>query len=120
SLEKLSAFIEKQPLKPKGELREINLIVTVPEKDDDAYITGNQEALGNWDPSSVKLKKISEFERQITLKVQLPIEFKITRGSWDSQAFTDQTTNDGENIVIQNTDENTIKLIVNVWNDRQY
>lgn len=120
ALIKLSSFIENHQLKPRGEFREVNITVRVPDKNDEAFIAGNQSSLGNWDASKIKLVKTSDYERRITLKVQFPIEFKITRGSWDSQAFTDQTTNDGENIVINYVDGNVINLKVNVWNDRQF
>ena len=119
SLENLSSFLEKNQLSPKGELKEVKFKIKVPDKNDEAFITGNQNAFGKWNPSMVKLKKTSDFEREIVLNVQFPIEFKITRGSWDSQAFTDQTTNDGENIVINKIKADTIDLKVIVWNDRQ-
>lgn len=60
--------------------------VTVPNKTDEVFIVGNQENLGYWQPNKVKMSKISEYEREITLILTLPIEFKFTRGNWESEA----------------------------------
>ncbi|MEI6049670.1 MAG: alpha/beta hydrolase-fold protein [Bacteroidota bacterium] len=116
----LKSFIEENIYTLNGNFQEITFKIIVPDKNDDAYIVGNQLNLGNWEPSKIKLERVSDFEREIKLSVQFPIEFKITRGTWNSVAFTDQTTNDGENIVIYKSINNQINLKVNVWNDRQY
>ncbi|MEY8848554.1 alpha/beta hydrolase-fold protein [Psychroserpens sp. XS_ASV72] len=110
-------FVNNNPYIPNGNKKQITFKVRVLEENDNAYITGNQESLGNWDPSKVKLTKTSTLEREITLEVQFPLEFKITRGNWESQAFTNQTTNDGENIIIFNVDKE-VSLKVEQWNDR--
>ena len=60
--------------------------VSVPNKTDEVYIVGNQENLGNWQPDKVKLKIISEYEREIALDLTFPAEFKFTRGNWNSEA----------------------------------
>ena len=60
--------------------------VSVPNKTDEVYIVGNQENLGNWQPDKVKLNKISEYEREISLNLTFPAEFKFTRGNWNSEA----------------------------------
>jgi mevalonate pyrophosphate decarboxylase len=60
--------------------------VKVLNKDDTIYITGNQENLGNWNPEKVKMEKISDFEREIKLKLKSPAQFKFTRGNWESEA----------------------------------
>ena len=57
--------------------------VSVPDTTDEVYIVGNQDALGNWEPDKIKMKKISDREREIELKLTFPAEFKFTRGSWD-------------------------------------
>ncbi|MEM9078911.1 MAG: alpha/beta hydrolase-fold protein [Bacteroidota bacterium] len=60
--------------------------VKVLNKEDTIYITGNQDNLGNWNPEKIKMEKISDFERQITLKLKSPAQFKFTKGNWDSEA----------------------------------
>lgn len=116
-LKKLNAFVGSNPAKPGGDQWLVTFKVTVPEKDDDAYIAGNQYSLGDWDPGKVKLKKVSDLEREITLSVQFPIEFRITRGSWDSKAATNQSEDD--NIVIAKPAKNkTFKVKVEAWYDK--
>jgi hypothetical protein len=61
--------------------------VSVPNKTDEVYIVGNQDDLGNWTPDKVKLNKISECEREISLNLTFPAEFKFTRGNWKSEAI---------------------------------
>lgn len=60
--------------------------VKVPKKEDTIYITGNQDNLGNWNPEKIKMEKVSDVERQITLKLKSPAQFKFTRGNWKSEA----------------------------------
>jgi hypothetical protein len=60
--------------------------VKVLNKKDTIYITGNQANLGNWNPEKVKMEKISDFEREIKLKLKSPAQFKLTKGSWESEA----------------------------------
>jgi enterochelin esterase-like enzyme len=61
--------------------------VSVPNSTDDVYIVGNQERLGNWQPEKIKMNKISEYEREISLNLTFPAEFKFTRGNWNSEAI---------------------------------
>ena len=57
----------------------------VQNKSDTIYITGNQKSLGDWNPDKIKMNKVSEFEREIVLKLQSPAQFKFTKGNWESQ-----------------------------------
>ena len=65
----------------------INIKVIVPHKTDEVYITGNQKSLGNWDPGTVKMTKISDFEREIITDISYPAEFKFTKGKWESEGI---------------------------------
>lgn len=67
--------------------------VIVPNKTDDVYITGNQEALGNWNPNQVKMEKISDYERSITVDLSYPAEFKFTKGDWNSEGIIKELNN---------------------------
>ncbi|GGW53400.1 hypothetical protein DFQ11_101185 [Winogradskyella epiphytica] len=60
--------------------------VKVLKKEKAIYITGNQDNLANWNPKKIKMEKISDFKRQITLKLKSPAQFKFTRGNWKSEA----------------------------------
>lgn len=117
-LRKLSAFLTENPLLPKGDKREVTFKVTVPDKADDAFITGNQETLGMWAPEKVKLNRVSEYVRELRAFVYYPLEFKITRGTWESEAITDQSNYQGENIFISDTSKYIIPIKVNEWIDK--
>ena len=52
------------------------------------YITGNQEALGNWNPAAIKMQMINDTTWSIRLNLTLPAEFKFTKGSWETQITT--------------------------------
>jgi predicted alpha/beta superfamily hydrolase len=66
---------------------EVTFRIKVLEEDDEVYITGNQESLGNWQPNQVKMQKTAPLERMVTLKVQDPVQVQFTQGEWDSQAW---------------------------------
>jgi predicted alpha/beta superfamily hydrolase len=53
----------------------------------DVYITGNQEALANWNPKGVKMKQQSDGTYVIDLQLHLPAYFKFTQGDWDHQLY---------------------------------
>jgi predicted alpha/beta superfamily hydrolase len=78
------------------------------------YIAGNQPMLGNWNPGEIALKKIddSTWSRSFTFTKGQELEYKITLGSWDSQALyhsmeapeNSRTIVEGkDNVVIQPT-----------------
>lgn len=66
--------------------------VSVPNKTDRVFIVGNQESLGTWQPEKIEMNKISDFEREISLKLTFPAEFKFTRGNWQSEAIITKLT----------------------------
>jgi hypothetical protein len=76
---------EKQDSELSKEKYEVVIRVKVIDKYDIIYITGNQTNLGDWNPNKVKMKRISDFEREIVLTVQSPAQFKFTKGSWDTE-----------------------------------
>ncbi len=68
----------------------INVIAPSSTPDDaQLYISGNYPAAGDWNPGLIKLEKKDKSVWSINL--QLPVgfefEYKITRGSWNSQAI---------------------------------
>ncbi len=60
---------------------------------ENVYIVGNQEFLGYWDPSKVKMTKINKGEYSISFKLEKysSIEFKFTLGSWDREALDENS-----------------------------
>jgi len=92
--------------------------VIVPNPTDEIYIAGNQESLGDWNPELVKMNKISDYERAITLKMKFPAEFKFTRGSWKSEANVLDYEN-GSNIKLLNkTDQ--VKFVIKSFKDDRF
>lgn len=55
--------------------------------DGDIYITGNQLALADWNPTGVKMQVLNDTTRVIDLNLRLPAEFKFTKGSWEYQYY---------------------------------
>lgn len=64
--------------------KHIEIIVTDPKQE--VFITGNQESLGNWEPSKIKLKHINDSVRAIDVELRLPAQFKFTLGDWSKEA----------------------------------
>ncbi|MAD97508.1 MAG: hypothetical protein CMB99_09315 [Flavobacteriaceae bacterium] len=84
--------------------------VIVPHKTDEVYITGNQESLGNWNPKSVKMERVSDYERSITTELTFPAEFKFTKGSWNQEGIVNKLY-DNPNLTLANEDARTIYYI---------
>ena len=95
----------------------ITIRVSVPNKTDDVYIVGNQENLGNWQPDKVKLNKISEYEREISLNLTFPAEFKFTRGNWDSEAVINQLSGQ-PNFILKNKPIQDEYYKIQGWTDK--
>lgn len=91
--------------------------VSVPNKTDDVYIVGNQENLGNWQPDKIKLNKISEYEREISLNLKFPAEFKFTRGNWDSEAVINQLSGQ-PNLILNNKPIQDEYYKIQGWTDQ--
>lgn len=89
--------------------------VSVPNKTDEVYIVGNQEALGNWQPDKIKMKKISDYEREIKLELSFPAEFKFTRGSWESEGIA-MSLSDNSNLIIKDKSSES-QFVVKTWMD---
>jgi predicted alpha/beta superfamily hydrolase len=88
----------------------------VPNKTDEVYITGNQEALGNWTPNQVKMNKVSDYERAITLNLTYPAQFKFTKGDWNSEGILN-TLDNNPNVILKNWDSKHIFNIKGWSND---
>lgn len=89
--------------------------VIVPNETDEVYIVGNQECLGNWNPSKVRLQQISDFERQIEVPLTFPAEFKFTKGSWEKEGII-KSLSDNPNQVIHNKNSNNL-FVIKGWSD---
>lgn len=79
-------------------LHPVHIELTLPGEEGDVYITGNQEALANWNPQGVKMTQVNDTTYSVDLKVKLPAEYKFTRGSWDNQPFLNNSFNGNQRI----------------------
>lgn len=81
-------------------------------------ITGNDDQLGNWQPDFAKLSEIEngKWQKKFLFKKEKKLEFKITRGSWESEALNDDgslPTNHKLNVI----NDTTLTVNVNLWAD---
>ena len=75
-------YLENSPQK----VYKTTISVKVPNEMDEVYITGNQDELGNWDEGKIKMNRISELERSITLRLKAKTQIRFTRGSAETEA----------------------------------
>ncbi len=88
--------------------------------DSKIYVVGNHINLGNWQSDVAELFEISEgfWSRKIIFNHGDKLEFKITRGSWDKEALTD----DGlipSNHLLEVKNDTTIIIEVKRWSDQR-
>lgn len=83
---------------------------------DDIYITGNQDALANWEAMSVKMPLVNDSIAAIDLRLHLPAQFKFTRGSWEREAIISNA--DAGNQIIHDAGHAT--RIYRLWEKEQW
>ena len=91
------------------ELRGKNLTDTI-------YITGNQDALGNWEAKGVKMTLTSDSIASIDLHLHLPAQFKFTRGSWECEAIISNA--DTGNLIIHDAEH--ANRVYRLWERNQW
>jgi pimeloyl-ACP methyl ester carboxylesterase len=73
---------------------EITIEVESPDLDPAAtvYVVGNHPALGDWEPGAAPLTRVKDglWSRTITLPYGTRVEYKITLGSWTTEALDEQ------------------------------
>lgn len=78
---------------------------------DTIYITGNQEALANWEAKGVRMPLVNDSIAAIDLRLHLPAQFKFTRGSWEREAIISNA--DTGNLIIHDAEHAT--RIYRLW-----
>jgi predicted alpha/beta superfamily hydrolase len=111
----LSSFLIAQ------EKVKITLEITTPTLDDSSivYVTGNIEPLGFWKADKIPMKKISKEKwiyEFITDKNE-QIEYKFTKGNWQTEALGNDLSIPRNNILIASKDTTVTKTIIN-WRDK--
>lgn len=81
------------------------------------FIAGNQPMLGDWKPDGFPLTRMDDNTWAATAIVapQIPLEFKITRGTWESEAVGDGGVIPTNTIV--ETGRSRIVATVSRWRD---
>jgi len=108
---------QQSPL-PSSKEYNVTITVKVPNKNDEVYITGNQPSLANWNPGKIKMNRKSDYERNITLKMHSPAQFKFTRGNWETEAIVKDDPN-MTNLTIKPLKERAYQFEIINWADRQ-
>lgn len=82
------------------------------------YITGNNPSLGDWNPKIAKLKQMEtgKWEGNFKLRAGTNLEFKITRGSWETEAV-DSTGAILKNYSVSIDSDTMIIKVVENWMD---
>ncbi len=96
----------------------VTFLVQVPDTTDLVTITGNLPQLGNWNPTEIPLQKINDNEYSISIKLPINtnIEYKITRGSWRTEALTHDNRIPNNYFIIVKQDT-TINHTISKWRD---
>ncbi|MGX1025291.1 alpha/beta hydrolase-fold protein [Psychroflexus sp. MBR-150] len=91
--------------------------ISVPNETDEVFIVGNQDSFGNWQPDKVKMNRISDYEREISLNLTFPAEFKFTRGTWESEAIITKLTGE-PNFVLSEKPSTKLFYKIQGWTDQ--
>jgi predicted alpha/beta superfamily hydrolase len=86
--------------------------------DADIFIAGNSDALGEWDPGRIRLQKESDSVWTFSAKVASGdlLEFKITRGTWSTEAVYVDGTVPG-NTTLRVVADTVLTVRPVTWND---
>ena len=105
----LVSYVGEETYPVHIELRGKNLTDTI-------YITGNQDALGNWEAKGVKMTLTSDSIASIDLHLHLPAQFKFTRGSWECEAIISNA--DTGNLIIHDAEH--ANRVYRLWERNQW
>lgn len=99
----------------------LTIIVNAAElKDTSAiFITGNTKEFGTWNPGLIKLSKFSdtEWKREFSFKKGRLLEYKFTKGSWETEAVDTNGNTPGNYRTVLNGDT-TIRYTISAWKDQ--
>lgn len=86
---------------------------------DTIYIVGNDHSLGAWDPAAVPLERQPDgtWTRTIPFRDGARLEYKVTRGSWSSEALG-EGNRIRPNARLTVTGPQTVEITVPAWRDQ--
>lgn len=113
------SYLEKTKI-VLGPERKITFKVIVKDLPDSSniFIAGDHSRLGSWDPGKVKFEKQADsiWVKTLCFNEGTNLSYKITRGSWDSEAL-DQNGNLPDNSSYEVKGDDTIIINVKSWKD---
>ncbi len=85
------------------------------------YVTGNKEVLGIWNPAAVPMDRQSDtvWIKKVLLKQGDKIEFKFTKGTWNTEAVDEGGWIKG-NLTATIYNDTTIRITIPKWKDNIY
>lgn len=104
-----------------GPPRRVTFRVTAPAvaSGDTVYVAGGVQALGGWAPDGLALRYDGEaWVRTVRLREGMPVEYKFTRGTWETEA-TDVAGDVLPNATLVVRRDTTVLLHVERWKDGQ-
>lgn len=104
----------------QSNVKEVKIVVEAEgvENGEDVFIAGNNAQFGNWMPDAVRLEyNQNVWEKTFDFHIGSIMEFKITKGSWDKEALTDDNKVPNNHIFKVNADT-TIYLKITKWKGR--
>ncbi|MEM7106057.1 MAG: alpha/beta hydrolase-fold protein [Bacteroidota bacterium] len=82
-----------------------------------AFLAGNQKQLGNWVPDAVELEvKDIYLEKTISFPKNTDIRFKVTKGTWETEAVNADGTVPGD-YAISPSGDTVVEVTVQNWKD---
>lgn len=78
-------YLQSLPIKKY----QVEITVKVPNKNDEVFITGDQEVLGNGEEGKIKMKYLSPYERTISLTLNHNSRIRFTNGNANQNKVAD-------------------------------
>jgi len=101
----------------------VNVVLEVisPTLEDNAkvYVAGNLDLLGNWQPDQVMLNNVGNktWKREFKIPKGFRMEYKFTKGSWDTEALGSDSSIPQNSVLVANNDTVVVVTIMN-WRDK--
>lgn len=117
------ALLESLKKKLLGDTVEAKFVVHVPRSTppgERVYLTGACPALGEWNAAGRQLRQTDRcvYEGRVRVPAGQPVEFKVTRGTWDAvEAHADGGGTENHYVTAEQVAEGTVYHTVERWND---
>ena len=120
----MTELTRKTGLQSRQKRVTFRVVVKKPPKNKESvkiYIVGNHAKLGWWNPGLVRLDKRGDgsWSKTIYFKEGTELEYKITRGSWFTEAL-DSKAKRMDNLSLKVKSDTTLEVVVEDWRDNVY